>query len=131
MTDPPTTEELLARGSYGPDDGDEVFDRLDLGDFYDKEGRPITMRQWGILHNCMKYLRIAETTIGPYWISTVWIGVNHGIFGPPPLIFETMVFNRDSGESDLDCRRYSTLDQALDGHARMVEEVRLIESIEQ
>ena len=127
MTDPPTTEELLARGSYGPDDWDEVFDRLDRGDFYDKEGRSITMRQWGILHNCMKYVRVAETMIDPYWVSTVWLGVNHGL-GEPPLIYETMVFG--GGESH-DCRRYSTLDQALDGHARTVEEVRLIESIEQ
>jgi hypothetical protein len=127
VTEPPSTEELLASGTYGPDDWDPLFDRLDRGDFYDREGRSITMRQWGILHSNVAYVRVAEDKIGPYWISTVWLGVNHGIFGPP-LIFETMVFG--GGESH-DCVRYSSLERAQTGHRTKVSEVRLFAELEQ
>lgn len=124
MTDSPTTEEILARPSdldLIPGDH-EIWDSLDHADHYDKEGRQITLRQWGKLHAVKEYIRVAENTIGPYWVSTVWIGLDHG-FGAVPLIFESMVFK--GTESDLDCVRYSTLEQALEGHAEMVSEVRL------
>jgi predicted cobalt transporter CbtA len=55
-------------------------------------------------------------------VSTVWIGIDHR-FGDdgPPLIFETMVFNRAEGWGELDCERYSTEAEAVAGHAAMCE----------
>jgi hypothetical protein len=123
MKNPPTTEEILAAPSpldRGPIS--ELWDAFD-GAHYDREGRQISFREWGKLHAVREYIRVAEDTIGPYWVSTVWIGLNYRFGIGPPLIFESMVFKGD--ESDLDCVRYSTLEQALEGHARMVEEVRL------
>lgn len=40
--------------------------------------------------------RVAEDFIGPYRVSTVFLGLDYG-FGAkgPPLIFETMVFSKD------------------------------------
>lgn len=51
-------------------------------------------------------------------ISTVFLGIDHNLLGKgPPLLFETMVFER--GEPG-DCRRYTTLVEAVDGHHQLV-----------
>lgn len=105
------------------------FDATDQPRYYDRSGKPIDMHQWAKWGEDVAYKRIRETTIGDYWISTVWLGLNHNFGSGPPLIFETMVFYR--GESDSDIMdggewmdRYSTEAQAVKGHERMVEEVR-------
>lgn len=72
----------------------------------------------------MTQRRIAETTLPDgKWVSTVWLGLDHGAGCGPPLIFETMVFapSRD-GElrESLDCDRYATAAEAKAGHAEMV-----------
>lgn len=53
-------------------------------------------------------------------VSTVWLGLDHSFsMSSKPLIFETMVFPRnDYGE--LDMERYSTEEEAIQGHKRMV-----------
>jgi len=49
-------------------------------------------------------------------VSTVWLGLDHGYGGGPPLIFETMVFG---GAHDEDQWRYPTEVEALAGHAEI------------
>src|SRR4051812_27278203 len=61
---------------------------------YDKQGRPMSMRQFNDMLGDMAYKHVAVTAIGDdVEVSTVWLGADHN-FGPtgPPLIFETMVF---------------------------------------
>lgn len=125
MSEPPSTEEILARSDrFDEIEGDSpLWDSFDYGDHFDREGRQITLRQWCKLHDCREYVRVALDEIGPYRVSTVWLGIDHGFGGHAPIIFETMVFKED--ESDLDCRRYSTLRAAQIGHAEMVTEVKL------
>ena len=54
------------------------------------------------------------------WVSTVWLGLDHGFgMGGPPLIFETMIFG-DHGVSDHGQWRYSTEQAARQGHAEAV-----------
>ena len=53
-------------------------------------------------------------------VSTVWLGMDHSFGDGPPLIFETMVFG---GELDQECDRYTTEEQAQQGHAAMVARV--------
>ena len=61
---------------------------------------------------------VEQTYVGVYWISTVHLGLDHGMgFSNKPLIFETMVFR--GPESDLDCERYATEAEAIFGHRRM------------
>lgn len=71
--------------------------------------------------------RVAEDTIGPYWVSTVFLGIDHGFFGRL-LVFETMVFDRSTEEPrsapDLYQDRYETWDEAVAGHAEAVALVR-------
>lgn len=92
--------------------------------YFDRQGEEMVMEQWAQLHEDMAYKRVAEDDIGPYWVSTVWIGLDMSFTGEgPPIIFETMVFLRDQrddpehfGLADIDCSRYSTEEEALAGH---------------
>jgi hypothetical protein len=59
-----------------------------------------------------------ETLQNGYFVSTVFLGLDHNFSGGPPLIFETMVF-APSGE-ELDIERYSTEESAKAGHEEMV-----------
>ena len=36
--------------------------------------------------------RVAETHVGDYWISTVFLGLDHSFHHGPPVLFETMIF---------------------------------------
>jgi hypothetical protein len=63
-----------------------------------------------------------------YWISTVFLGLNHSYFRGPPLWFETMVFEPPTGKPspitghvykigpEAFCDRYTTLEEARSGH---------------
>jgi len=69
---------------------------------------------------------IVTTEVGEkVLVSTVHLSINHGD-ALIPLWYETMVFLMDEGGiqivewSELDCDRYETEDEALEGHANMV-----------
>ena len=63
---------------------------------------------------------VARTmTARRFFISTVFLGIDHQWGKGPPLLFETMVFER-SKNTDLDMKRYSTWDEAEAGHAALV-----------
>ena len=65
--------------------------------------------------------KVAQDTIGDSRISTIFLGLDHQFGDGPPLIFETMVFGGPlSDEMD----RYSTWDEAAEGHAKMVARVK-------
>ena len=94
--------------------------------WYDIDGIPISIKEWGRLHADEKYVRVAVTTImdgadpAVVWeVSTVWLGLDHSFDDHgPPLIFETMVFGEGSS-TDEACVRYSTLFDAKLGHHAM------------
>lgn len=87
--------------------------------YYNIRGEPITSLEWSIAFEHGSH-KVADTTLKKYWISTVWLGLDHNFFGDKPHIFETMVFKINGNMLDLACERYSTLQQALEGHKRMV-----------
>lgn len=63
--------------------------------------------------------RIKQEYVGRFWISTVFLGLDHQWKdGGPPLIYETMVFAHSWEEEET--HRYSTYDQALSGHVKIV-----------
>src|SRR5262245_56271021 len=59
-----------------------------------------------------------ETFPDGRFLSTVWLGLDHNYSGGPPLIFETMLFEKNSAES-LDMRRYASEAEAWIGHDAM------------
>ncbi len=68
--------------------------------------------------------KVNHTEIGNFIISTVFLGLDHR-FGCKsewlPILFETMVFE---GGACADMDRYSSWEQAEEGHDRMVEKVK-------
>lgn len=94
--------------------------------YYDRKGRPLTLFQWARLRedNPDGYIFIGRTEVGPFVVSTVWLGLDHNFSETgPPLIFETMIFGR--GGSDIEyCERYPTEEAALAGHDQAVAECR-------
>jgi hypothetical protein len=99
---------------------------------YDRKGNPMTTEQWRQAYRDTAYKRVARTEIGPdMFVSTVWLGLDHGYGADPPLTFETMVFTRsaqpDRNGSEFDARdqwRYATEAEAIAGHIKVVEELR-------
>lgn len=79
----------------------------------------IEWAKWFEEANC----RVDYTQITPdIEVSTVFLGIDHncGRVGKP-LLFKTMVFG---GSLDEEQERYSTWDEAEQGHEQMVEKVR-------
>lgn len=64
---------------------------------------------------------VEDETIGSTRISTVFLGSDHQYLDGPPLLFETMVFG---GPMDGEMERYTTLEQAEQGHKAMVDRVK-------
>lgn len=88
--------------------------------WYDKQGNVITMDEAAPLLNDLTYKRVGYGVVGPFRVSTVWLGLNHSFSSDsPPLIFETMVFRRSS-YSDVYCARYPTEALARKGHDEVV-----------
>lgn len=113
---------------------DELPARLLNGiPYYDRNGEIIDYATYCVLAGNEDYKRVDQTTLGHYWISTVWLGIDHDFaapYGTPnraPIIFETMVFADDDAPHkfyDIDARRYSTEQEARDGHAEFVTLIR-------
>mgnify|MGYP006266571013 CR=1 FL=1 len=84
---------------------------------YDRQGNPIDPQRWLELRAQRDYVRIAEASIGKWWVSTVWFGMNMA-FTPHqrPLIFETLVFDINTNQATDYMQRYSTEVSALAGH---------------
>lgn len=89
-----------------------------MSKWYDREGNPIPdLLTWGRMLEDREYQRVASTKLdNGKWVSTVWLGLDHSFgFGDGPLIFETMVFDKNGEECDTD--RYSIEQQAIVGPA--------------
>jgi hypothetical protein len=97
-------------------------------DFYDRQGQPMTLHEWALAVGDLEAKRVAEDDVVTpagrcLWVSTVWLGIDHNWTRTgPPLIFETMAFER--GMEGVDCQRYTTEAQALAGHAALVHAAR-------
>lgn len=53
-------------------------------------------------------------------VSTVFLGLDHSFGHGPPVLFETKVFVNGSGD---EMERYSTWDEAVEGHENMVAKI--------
>lgn len=97
--------------------------------YWDRDGEPIDIALYSVLMEDAAYKRVARTVVGPYVVSTVWLGIDYGMAAvyrmsdKPTALFETMVFG-DGPEHDLDCRRWATEAEALAGHEEVVTLVR-------
>jgi hypothetical protein len=88
------------------------------------------LHTWGeFLENSNGRTSVKQETIGEFFISTVFIGLDHKFSSPEeklkpdykPDIFETMVFKRGDFSSEEYCDRYSTWKEAEEGHQKAIE----------
>lgn len=105
-----------------------------MPDFYklneDKTISSCTADEWGKQMELMcttETKHVSDEIVNGKRISTVWLGLDHGFprwsghtENYRPLVFETMVFNEGSG-MDIYCDRYSTWEEAEEGHKKAVE----------
>ena len=94
--------------------------------YYDRHGKQISMAEWAALLESdtrFDYRRVKVTDLGDdRRLSTVWLGLDHDFMGNgPPQIFETMLF------PEQDCRRWSTEQEAIEGHDQWLAELELSE----
>ena len=88
---------------------------------------PVDHKEWARWFETHTKQRIVrQDTVAGKWVSTVFLGVDHGFGGRDiPTLFETMVFNtKDDGEPDMsgeDQWRWRSYREALLGHEAVVE----------
>lgn len=89
-----------------------------------KNAVPCSLEEWGLQLEEMKKNKtkhVADKTINDKRISTVWLGLDHGWdANGEPLLFETMVFDGEDYH-DIYCDRYSTWEEAEEGHKKAIE----------
>jgi len=94
---------------------------MDYPRYFDRQGNPMELLEWGRKLEDHEYKRVRKTTLPDgKWVSTVWLGLDHNLLlRGPRAIFETMVFESEGG-ADCDMERYSTEEEAIAGHEAMV-----------
>lgn len=96
--------------------------------YFDRQGRPLTLRQWAGRCEDFAYKVVAQDHIivgdEPLWVSTVWVGLDMAYDyreGHVPIIYETMVFGH--GKEAERQERWATEAAALAGHDRILAEL--------
>lgn len=91
-----------------------------MSGYYNKEGKEIDLYEWARLLEDIDYKIIKQETLkNGYFVSTVWLGLNHAWREGEVLIFETMVFDRKDDKNsymDVYMDRYTTEAEARRGH---------------
>jgi len=92
-----------------------------MSDYYILRGRDtyrVDRREWAEwFEKADRLIKVSDGGISK--VSTVFLGIDHSfVGGGRPILFETMVFG---GPLDEEMDRYCTMDQAEDGHDRMVQ----------
>jgi hypothetical protein len=93
--------------------------------YYDRQGKPMDQKDWCVKLRDADYRRVASTVLADgKWISTAWFGLDRSDDSGARLIFETNVFDSQDGahRSCLQCKQYSTEEEALAGHKRLIDQ---------
>ena len=72
---------------------------------------------WGKFFESKDRIVKQETLSNGLRVSTVFLGIDHNFGEGEPLLFESMVFGADEEIQE----RYSTYEQAEEGHKKLVE----------
>ena len=109
------------------------------------EAVPVDLMEWAHFFEDFSNRRVRHTRVGPYFVSTVFLGLDHSFGSGPPLLFETMVYipnkhtinlpaiaeiglkgySREVENEFLDIQeRCSTWDEAIAQHESVMEQIR-------
>lgn len=114
----PDFDDLGAVERYAQETG------VDLGWYVlddDHVPRRATMTEWGAWREDFSRSIVAKDRIGDVEVSTVFLGLDHGYSGGPPVLFETMIFGGPMTHYQW---RYRTWERAAAWHALVVEAIR-------
>lgn len=102
-----------------PPDLDEIVRHADgTPMFWDRERKPLTLREFGQLFQDHSYRILARTDIGDATVTTAWLGVDQGPLGEDlPQIFGTIIRRGDQWGTE---RFDATEADALTRHADVV-----------
>lgn len=68
---------------------------------------------------------IGKTPLGPgVYISTVFLGIDHGVNVNKPILWESMIVGDKKLDDEIGYVRYSTYKEAIEGHMKLVDELR-------
>ncbi len=89
--------------------------------FYDKNGNEITIKDWSTYIEDKNYRTVASDEMECHLISTIWDGINRDELNKEKkMIFETMILDKNNLTTKI--YRYSTYNEALEGHKKQVEQ---------
>jgi hypothetical protein len=98
-----------------------------MSDYYflneDHTYKPCTLMEWANQTDILwkeNKKHVADEEINGKRVSTVWLGRDHNYLGGCPLLFETMVFDKQLADSSIYMDRYTTWDEAVKGHQKAI-----------
>ena len=86
----------------------------------DKTYRPCNLHEWAMQFREIDR-HVGDDIVDNCRVSTVWLGLDNNYFEEPPLVFETMVFDAEKHGSDIYSYRYTTWDEAIEGHKKAIQ----------
>lgn len=86
----------------------------------DKTYRPAKLMEWEEQFETMDR-DVQKDKIEGHRVSTVWLGLDHNYYGGKPMLFETMIFADEERGRVIYCYRYSTWQEAEEGHKVAIE----------
>jgi hypothetical protein len=95
------------------------FEHVKMGHYIlDESNNPVSvdLRTWAEWIGDPKNKIVEQNTVGSFWVSTVFLGLDHRFGGEgEPLLWETMIFPEATYE-ELYCQRYTSYKEAINGH---------------
>jgi len=83
---------------------------------------PCSLTEWTQSFNKSSRI-VKQDYIGTFFVSTVFLGMDHSFGGAKPLYFESMVFSNTGLADEFPAERYETWEEAYKGHILVVEQV--------
>ena len=86
----------------------------------DEQKRPVPVYDYRNMPDRENF-RVGKTLLpNGFWVSTVFLSVDHCWDGGKPILFETMVFDRMFDRTEMGMDRYCEWSEAEEGHKKMV-----------
>ena len=91
------------------------------GRYRDRRGRPLALLQWSRLYEDWEYRCVADDTVGPVRVVTVWMGFTPMLATEGGARFSSCVFVRETEATTYQVERY-WLDEeaAVKGHHQLL-----------
>lgn len=95
----------------------------------DDEGNPIPcpdLIEWAKWFENSNNRQLKKDLVGKYWVSTVFLGLDHNFLEGEPILWETMIFSESEDQNKYEGyqERYITKKEAIEGHQKAIEMIK-------